>query len=229
MCCTVILTCIQTFFRFHLKCHSISCTEHSLCHTTDVSEFSSEQLDRLFYCELCICSMDDSSITFLSTHCSIKRCLLYKDCSSLSICNRFRDLTFCCKHCDLRITGQCVISDKFGCDRRIDFIIYSRICTHIVCLFAGFSCLDSLFFHCCLETFLVNSITFFFQNLFCQIKWKSISIIQFKCIFSRKYLFSGLIHLFLHHRENMQSLIDCLVKLIFLLRQHIEDKLFLFI
>ena len=45
--------------------------------------------------------------------------------------------------------------------------------------------------HCFLEAFFVDSIAFFFKDLFGKIKRESVSIIKFECIFSGKSFFSG--------------------------------------
>ena len=121
---------------------------------------------------------------------------------------------------------QSVISDKLWCHRCINLIVNSCICPHIVCHFTGVTCFYSLLFHRSLKAFFINRISCFFQNFFCQIKWESICVIQFKRIFTGENRLSVCFHLVLHRNKDTESLINCLIKFVFFLCQYFKDKFF---
>ena len=119
---------------------------------------------------------------------------------------------------------QTVIADKFRCYRRIDLIIDRRIRPHIIGHFMGFLRQSSLLFHTCPETVFINIITFFFQNLLCQIQRESIGIIQLERVCTGQRFRSCRFHRRFHIRQNSQALINGFIKLVFFLCQNPENK-----
>ena len=228
MCCTVVFLCVTAGLLVNLKGYSLSCGKHSGFHTSDMTEFTTTKFDGIFYYKFTVCCFNYTAITFLSTHGSVEWCLFYKYSTFLTFHQRSYDFFFSCENCNLGIISKMIISLEFSGYVNIDLIIYSGVSSHIVGYFTCGTCFDSLFFHCFLEAFFVDSIAFFFKDLFGKVKWKSVSIIQFECIFSGKSFFSGSLHLFLHVAEDAKSLIDSFVELIFFVSQNFKDEFFLF-
>ena len=191
-----------------------------------MTDFSSAELDGIFYHKFTVCSLDHTGIAFLASHGSIKRSLFYKNSSLLSLYQRRGKLAFSRQNSNLRFKSQMLIAYKFCCHRRIDLIINRSVRTHVVGYFAGSTSLDSLLFHCRLEAILVDSVSLFFQNLFCQIKRESVSIIKLECIFAGKLSGSCCLHLLFHISKDAKSLVDGFVKLVFFICQYLEDKFF---
>ena len=190
--------------------------------------FAATKFDGIFYTEYTVCSGDHTGVTFLSTHGSVERCLFYKDGSFLTFHQGIHDLCLCGQNSYFGGSFQFVISVKFGCDIAVDLIVYSCICAHIVADCTAFSCTFSLHFHLFFEAVLINSVSFFFQNLFRQIDWESIRIIQTEGIGASKDGLSCFFHLSFQIGENLKSLVNGLVELTFFVMQNVQDKGFLF-
>ena len=195
---------------------------------TYMTVFSTTKLNGIFYLELTILSIDHTCVTFLSTHGSIEWCLCCKYSSLLTFYQRIYQFCLRSKYRNLGFVFQSSVSGKLCSDRYIDLIVYSSICSHVIGHFTAFTGTFSLCIHLSLETGFINLISFFFQNLFGQIHWESISIIQLECICASKCLFSLSFQIFFQIIQNTESLVNGLIKLIFFIVQNIEDEFFLF-
>ena len=192
-----------------------------------VTKFAAAKLNGILHHESSVFCLDHTGIAFLSTHCCIERSLLYKYGTLLSLCERIYDFCFCGKDSNLGIKGKMIVADEFCCYVYIDIIVYGCVCTHIVGYFTGSTCLDSLLFHCLLEAFLVNAVTFLLKDLFCKVKRESVRIIKLECVITGKGLFTCFFHILFHVGKDAKSLIDSFVELILLICEYTEDELFL--
>ena len=84
MSCAMIPCWKSTLFRIHFQHYFISGSDHSLCHNSDMTDFSAEQFHCIFYFKFTFCSTDISCIRLLTSACRIKRGLLNKDRTVLS-------------------------------------------------------------------------------------------------------------------------------------------------
>ena len=195
---------------------------------SDMAKFTATKFDGIFYYKFTICSLDYTSITFLSTHGSVEWCFSYKYSTFLTFHQRSYDFFFCCENCDLGIICEVIVSFELCRYIDIDLIIYGSVSSHVVGHFTCSTCFDSLRFHCFLEAVFVDSVTLFLKDLFGEIKRESVSIVQFECIFSGKGFYSGCFHLFFHVCKDAETLVDGLVELVLFVCQDFEDELFLF-
>ena len=122
--------------------------------------------------------------------------------------------------------AETVISNKCCCNGRINCIINSCICAHVVCYFSCFTCFGTLLFHSRLKAFLIDGKAFLFQNLFCQVYRESVSVVQTECIFSGKNFLSFFFHLCLHVSQDCKSLINGFIEFFLFLCQYTENELF---
>ena len=228
MCCTVVLLRITAGLLINFKSYCLSCGKHSGFHMSDMAKFTATKFDGIFYYKFTICSLDYTSITFLSTHGSVKWCFSYKYSTFLTFHQRSYDFFFCCENCDLGIICEVIVSFELCRYIDIDLIIYGSVSSHVVGHFTCSTCFDSLRFHCFLEAVFVDSVTLFLKDLFGEIKRESVSIVQFECIFSGKGFYSGCFHLFFHVCKDAETLVDGLVELVLFVCQDFEDELFLF-
>ena len=65
-------------------------------------------------------------------------------------------------HVGKMTSGMIKSGDELCCDGRIDLIINSRICSHVVCCLTILSCCCTLYFHRLFEAVFVNREAFFF-------------------------------------------------------------------
>ena len=202
MCCTVIFLCITACLFVDFKSYCLPCGKHSGFHMSDMTEFTATKLDGILYHKSAICSLDHTTVTFLTTHGSVERCFFYKYSTFLTFHQRSCNFFLCRKNCDLWIVCEMIVAYKFCSYIDIDLIIYSGVSSHIVGYLTCWTRLHSLLFHCLLEAVFINSISLFLKDFFGKIKRESISIIQFECIVSGKSLFSGCLHLFFHISKN---------------------------
>ena len=191
------IVCINT------QCHLITGTEHSLCNNTDMCNFGSCNMECILYFKSACSSFNDSHVSDLSTHCTIKRCLVGNDCTCHSIRQCFGYLVLCIVFCCIKLChgnyfcfGNCfVVSDISRIHRRIHLLINCCIGAHIIRCFTCFTCRILLLLHSSIERRFIHGNIFFFQNFFCQIKRKSIGVVQLKCIFARQHAFTTIFQL----------------------------------
>ena len=122
-----------------------------------------------------------------------------------------------------------VITHELRGNGRINGLIYGHVGSHIVSGLAGSPRLELLFLHGLCKALLIHRKSLFFQNLPGKIQRKAVGVIEPESIRSVKALLSRLHHLLLHVAEDAKPLVNGLVKLIFLLSQHIENKVLLFL
>ena len=75
-----------------------------------------------------------------------------------------------------------IIAHKLRRYRSVNTIVHRSVRSHIVGHLAGRARFASLLLHTCLKAVFVDAVALFFQNLLCQIRRKSIGIIQLKRI-----------------------------------------------
>ena len=177
MCRTVVFLCISSCRSVDLQRSSLAFGKHTGFHMSHVTEFAAAKLNGIFYHESSVFCLNHTGIAFLTAHCCVERCFLYKYCSFLSFHKRSYNFLLCCENCDFRIKRKVFVSHKFCCDRSVDLIVNGSVRTHVVCDFTGFTCFHTLLFHCCLEAFFIDSVAFFLQDFFCKVKRESVSII----------------------------------------------------
>ena len=206
-----------------LQGYGISCLEHAFSHVTDMAYLTALKLNCIFYCKLGILCGDYSHVGLLSAHGGIKRSFLHNDCTGLSVSQSFYNLCFRCKNRDLGFFRQFTVTVKFSGDCRIDRLVYSDICAHIVCCLSGRSCLLLLFFHCGGKTVLIQGEIFLLQNLSCQINREAVGVVELECVIAGKNRLIVLCHLSLHISQDGKSLIDSLIEFIFFLGKHFKN------
>ncbi len=223
MVCTGLCTkfCIYNQFNF------LTGMDHAGYHMSDMSVFTAQKLYGILYLEYAVRSTDLSLIALLTAHRCIERSFLYDNGSCIPIGKCLHDLSLSRHNRNFGSICQILVSDKFRCDGRINLLVNSCICTHVVCHFTGTSGFLSLFFHASLKLVLIIGKSFFFKNLFGQIYRESVSIVKFECIGTGKFLLAVFLHLIHQVRQNGKSLIDGLIEFFFFLCQNLKDKLFL--
>ena len=122
-----------------------------------------------------------------------------------------------------------VISYKSGCHGRIDGLVYRHVGSHVIGDFSRRPGRFSLHLHGSLESLFIHRDPLLLQDLSGKIQRESISIIELEGLVSSQRLLPLLLQFFFHLRQNRKSLVDGLVKLLFLFGDYLEDKLFLLV
>ena len=166
MCCGMVCTGLCTKLRIHNKLYFLANMNHAGYHMSDMSVFAAEKLDGIFHCKLTVRGADDTLISLLATHGRIERSLVHDDRSVISVRKCINDLTLGCHDGYAGLVCQVIVSNEFGCDRRINLLVNSSIRTHVVCHLTGVSRLLSLFLHACLKLILVVGKSLLLKDFF---------------------------------------------------------------
>ena len=120
---------------------------------------------------------------------------------------------------------QCLIAHKDGGHRRIDGLVHSHICSHIVGHSPCRTGRLTLYLHRFLESLFIYRDAFLLQNLLCQIKRKSVGIIELERMIAGQYGLALFFHFTFHLRKDTKSLVDSLRELLLFLSEHFKDEI----
>ena len=177
MSCAVVLSRIVSLLSVDGKGYRIAGLEHTLCHTSDMSDLVSKHLHRIFHHELSVLAAYHAGVGMLSAAGGVKWSLFHEDGSHLSVGEGLGNLRIGGHDCDLGIILVMVVAHKCSGDGRIDGLVNGHIGTHVVGGLSGGSCFHSLLFHAGFEAFLIDAVAFLAEDLLGQIQRKSVSII----------------------------------------------------
>ena len=202
--------------------HVFSHLEHAFCHNAHMAYLAALKVYGVFYLKGAVFIGDNTCISLLAAHGSVKRGLLHDDGTLLSVCKGLYQLVFRGQDRHPGISRQPVITNKFSGNRRIDGLVYSHVRTHVIGSLAGLSGLFLLFLHGGGKAVFIHGAASLFQNFLSEIQRESISIIQLECIGSGKTFVPGFLHFILHLTQDAQSLVNGLVELFLFLRQYLK-------
>ncbi len=208
----------------HLQGHQISRLDQAGIHMSHMAHLAAQEPDGVFHNEHRIAAEDRSLISLLPAHGGIKRRLFHEDGTHLAFRQSFRQFRIRRQHRHLRRLLQTVIAHELRRHGGVDLIIDRGIRAHVIGHLMGLLRQTPLLFHTRPEAVLIDIITFFLQDLFCQIQRESIGIVQFKCIRAGQGLFPRRLHGLFQLSQDAQSLINGPVELVLFLRQHLENK-----
>src|SRR5699024_1777861 len=134
----------------------LSGTDHAFYCISNMRDLSAQKFLHVFYYEFkaSIFGSNHTFVCILSTACCIERSLFYKNRTFHAFGQRLSQFVLCRQHRYPGAVCQCLISNKGRCHRRVDGLIYSHVCYHIVCYASCCMCCLLLILHVFLVFFL---------------------------------------------------------------------------
>ena len=196
------------------KSYGITYGKHTALHYTNMADFATLKLNSIGYGKYRTVLCNLSQIRNLTTHGCIERGLI-NDYGCILACNHFLyDFGLGGENGNLGSCACLIISDKGTGHSRIDFIVNRSVRTHIVGNRTGISSGLLLYFHRLLKAVHIYGKALFCKDFLGQVNREAVGIVKLKRIFAGKHL--GLCRSLFHLGKNGKSLIDGLVKLLFL-------------
>ena len=224
----VVLACKSAVVGADRQGHGFPYLEHAFCHDSHMAYLAALKMYGILYLKGAVFIGNNTCISLLAAHGSVKRGLLHDDGTLLSVCKGLYQLVFRGQYSHPGISRQSVITNKFSGNRRIDGLVYSHVGTHVIGSLAGLSGLFLLFLHGSGKAVFIHGAASLFQNFLGEIQRESIGVIQLESIGSGKTLISGFLHLILHLTQDAKSLVNGLVELFLFLGQYLKNHGLLF-
>ena len=226
--------------------------KHTACHAADVRDFTAGHM--LGRCYLKGSSAfaerssgiyvfralhdNDSLVADLAAHRSVERRLFSNNRALLPVGKSRNHFIFFIliriaeqhHRGDPRIRRQRIVADEFGIHRRIQLLVNRRCGTHIGRGIAGspavFSRGGSLFVHRGTEALFVNRKALLYENFLRVVQRETISIVEPERVLSGKLLLTLCGKRRFHFLENIHALLICLLELLFLGADDVQNEIF---
>ena len=119
---TVVSSDQGTVLLIYLKSYCLTCPEHTAYHMSDMTDLSALKVDRIFYLELAVRTLDHAAVADLTAHGSVEWSLRGDNACFLTVCHRICDLILAFfisgksyEGCHLGLILKLVISCESGC------------------------------------------------------------------------------------------------------------------
>ena len=223
----VVFLCIQSGSLVYFQLHLLPGGDHAGLHHAHMAVAAAPEMNGILDLEKTVGAPNHAGISLLAAHGGVERRLLYQDGAFFSFHKGILQLRLPGEHRHGRLPGQMVIAHKAGGDGGIDKVIDRGVGAHVIGGLPGVSGPLLLLLHGSGKALLVDGVPLLLEDLPGQIHGETVGIVKAESILSGKDLLPGGSHLLLQVRQDPKSLVDGLVKLLFLIVQHVEDKFLL--